>query len=496
MKQITHWIDNTLHTGAVERWGDVYDPATGLVQAQVAMATTEQVDEAVASSLAAYEDWKDSSLAKRTAVLFAFRDLVQRHKEDIAKILVAEHGKVLSDALGEVQRGLEVIEFACGIPQMLKGEFNENVSTSVDTYSIRQPVGVVAGITPFNFPAMVPMWMYPIAIACGNTFVLKPSEKDPGASNLCAELFAQAGLPPGVLNVVHGDKVAVDRILTHPDIGAVSFVGSTPIARYVYETGTANGKRVAALGGAKNHMIVLPDADMDLAADAAVSAAYGSAGERCMAISVLVTVGDGTAEALMPKVVDRLERIRVAPGLEDGAEMGPLVTPDHRDKVVGYIDKGVEEGATLVADGRPLAGEQDGFFVGPTLFDDVTSDMTIYKDEIFGPVLSTVRVDTYDDAMRLLDENPWANGVAIFTNDGGAARKFQNEAQVGMIGINVPIPVPMAYHSFGGWKASIFGDARMYGVEGVQFYTRLKVITSRWPDPAHRGVNLGFPQMG
>jgi malonate-semialdehyde dehydrogenase (acetylating) / methylmalonate-semialdehyde dehydrogenase len=495
MKQITHWIDNKPYGGETERWGDVYDPATGLVQAQVALATAEQVDAAVASAKAASEEWKGSSLSRRTTIFFAFRDLVERHKEDLAKILVAEHGKVFSDALGEVQRGLEVVEFACGIPQLLKGEFNENVSSSVDSYSIRQPIGVVAGITPFNFPAMVPMWMYPIAIACGNAFVLKPSEKDPSAANLSAELFAEAGLPDGVFNVVHGDKVAVDRILTHPDIGAVSFVGSTPIARYVYETGTAHGKRVAALGGAKNHMIVLPDADMDLAADAAVSAAYGSAGERCMAISVLVTVGDDTAERLMPKVVERLEKIKVAPGLEDGAEMGPLVTPEHRDRVVGYIDKGVEEGASLVADGRALTAEQDGFFVGPTLFDNVTPDMTIYQDEIFGPVLSTVRVGTYDEAIRLLDANPYANGVAIFTNDGGAARKFQNEAEVGMIGINVPIPVPMAYHSFGGWKNSLFGDARMHGMEGVQFYTRLKVITSRWPDPAHRGVNLGFPQM-
>jgi malonate-semialdehyde dehydrogenase (acetylating)/methylmalonate-semialdehyde dehydrogenase len=495
MHQITHWIDNQQFSGTVERWGDVFDPATGLVQSRVAMATTDDVDAAVASAKKAFESWQDASLAKRTTILFAFRDLVDRHKDDIAKLLVSEHGKVFSDALGEVQRGLEVIEFACGIPQLLKGEYNENVSTAVDTYSIRQPVGVVAGITPFNFPAMVPMWMYPIAIACGNTFVLKPSEKDPSAANFSAELFAKAGLPEGVLNVVHGDKVAVDRILAHPDVSAVSFVGSTPIAKYVYETGTANGKRVAALGGAKNHMIVLPDADMELAADAAVSAAYGSAGERCMAISVLVTVGDGTAEALMPKVVERLEKIRVAPGMEDGAEMGPLVTAQHRDKVVDYIEKGVEEGATLVADGRNLVGEQEGFFVGPTLFDQVTPEMAIYKNEIFGPVLSTVRVDSYIDAMRLLEENPWANGVAIFTNDGGAARKFQNEAQVGMIGVNVPIPVPMAYHSFGGWKASMFGDARMYGTEGVQFYTRLKVITSRWPDPAHRGVNLGFPQM-
>ena len=494
MKQITHWIDNEPFDGSIERWGDVYDPATGLVQAQVAMATADQVDAAAASALAAWDEWKDVSLARRTTIMFAFRDLVVRHREDLAKLLVSEHGKVFSDALGEVQRGLEVIEFACGIPQLIKGEFNENVSTAVDTYSIRQPVGVVAGITPFNFPAMVPMWMYPIAIACGNTFILKPSEKDPSAANLSAELFADAGLPPGVLNVVHGDKAAVDRILEHPDIGAVSFVGSTPIARYVYETGTAAGKRVAALGGAKNHMVVLPDADMDLAADAAVSAAYGSAGERCMAISVLVTVGDA-GDALMPKVVDRLEKIKVAPGDEEGAEMGPLVTAQHRDRVVGYIDRGVEEGATLVADGRPLGEEQDGFFVGPTLFDGVTPDMAIYQDEIFGPVLSTVRVDTYEEAIRLITDNPYANGVAIFTNDGGAARKFQNEVPVGMVGVNVPIPVPMAYHSFGGWKNSLFGDARMYGMEGVDFYTRLKVITSRWPDPEHRGVNLGFPQM-
>jgi malonate-semialdehyde dehydrogenase (acetylating)/methylmalonate-semialdehyde dehydrogenase len=494
MKQITHWIDNKPFTGTVERWGDVFDPATGNVQAQVAMASADDVDAVVASSRAAFETWRDVSLARRTAIMFKFRDLVEQHKDDIARLLVSEHGKVFSDAQGEVQRGLEVIEFACGIPQLIKGEFNENVSTAVDTYSIRQPVGVVAGITPFNFPAMVPMWMYPIAIACGNTFILKPSEKDPSSPTFSAELFAEAGLPDGVLNVVHGDKVAVDRILEHPDIAAVSFVGSTPIAQYVYETGTRNGKRVAALGGAKNHMVVLPDADMDLAADAAVSAAYGSAGERCMAISVLVTVGDA-ADRLMPKVVERLEKVKVAPGLDDGAEMGPLVTAAHRDRVAGYIDKGVEEGATLVADGRNLIGEQDGFFVGPTLFDNVTPEMAIYRDEIFGPVLSTVRVDSYDQAMRLIDDNPWANGVAIFTNDGGAARKFQNEVEVGMVGVNVPIPVPMAYHSFGGWKASLFGDARMYGMEGVNFYTRLKVITSRWPDPAHRGVDLGFPQM-
>ena len=493
MRQLTHWIDNKHVDWPTDRWGDVYDPATGLVQSQVALASQEQVEAAVQSSKAAFEEWRHVSLAKRAEIMFKFRDLVAANRDDIAKALVSEHGKVFSDALGEVQRGLEVIEFACGIPHLIKGEFSENVSTAVDTYSIRQPVGIVAGITPFNFPAMVPMWMYPIAIACGNVFLLKPSEKDPSAAMYPAELFAEAGLPDGVLNVIHGDKTAVDAILSHPDIGAVSFVGSTPIAKYVYETGTAAGKRVAALGGAKNHMVVLPDADMDLAADAAVGAAFGSAGERCMAISVLVTVGDA-AEKLLPRIEDRMEKIKVAGGMEDGAEMGPLITAQHRDNVAGYIDAGVEAGAKLLTDGRDLV-DNDGFFVGQTLFDEVTPKMSIYKDEIFGPVLSTVRVDTFDQAMRLIDDNPWANGVAIFTNDGGAARKFQNEVEVGMVGINVPIPVPVAYHSFGGWKNSLFGEARMYGMEGVTFYTRLKVITSRWPDPSHRGVDLGFPQM-
>ena len=492
MKQVTHWIDNKPYEGQVDRWGDIYDPATGLVQGHVAMASQGVVDRAVTSATVALRGWRNVSLAKRTSIFFRFRDLVERHREDIAKLLVSEHGKVFNDAMGEVQRGLEVVEFACGIPQLVKGEFSENVSTGVDSYSIRQPLGVVAGITPFNFPAMVPMWMYPIAIACGNTFVLKPSEKDPSAASFTAELFAKAGLPDGVFNVVHGDKQAVDAILDHPGIQVVSFVGSTPIARYVYTRGTSNGKRVAALGGAKNHMIVLPDADMDLAADAAVSAGYGSAGERCMAISVVVTVGDA-ADRLLPKVQERLARVKVAPGMVEGAEMGPLVTAAHRDRVAGYIDEGVAQGATLMADGRDLLGG-DGFFVGPTLFDNVTTDMSIYTDEIFGPVLSTVRVDSYDEAMSLLDENPYANGVAIFTNDGGAARTFQNEAQVGMVGINVPIPVPVAYHSFGGWKDSLFGEARMYGMDGVRFYTRIKVITQRWPDPRHRGVDLGFPQ--
>ncbi len=493
MELIQHWIDGKLHVAAPERTGPVFNPATGDQTAEVAFASTQDVDLAVQSAKDAFPEWRDTSLARKTKIMFAFRDLADRHSEDLAKLLVAEHGKIINDARGEVQRGLENIEFACGIAQLLKGEMSENVSTNVDSYSMRQPLGVVAGITPFNFPAMVPMWMYPNAIACGNTFVLKPSEKDPSASMLSAELMAQAGLPAGVFNVLHGDKVAVDRILEHPDVAAVSFVGSTPIARYIYETGTAHGKRVQALGGAKNHMVVLPDADMDLAADAAINAGYGSAGERCMAISVLVTVGDA-ADQLMPKVQERLQAINVKPGINEDADMGPLVTEAHRDRVRDYIDAGVEEGATLLADGRPLAEEEDGFFLGPTLFDHVTPNMSIYQDEIFGPVLSTVRVNDYQEAMKLIGDNPYANGVAIFTNDGGAARKFQNEVPVGMVGINVPIPVPTAYYSFGGWKASLFGGAHMYGMEGINFYTRAKVVTSRWPDPSQRGKNLGFPQ--
>ena len=492
MRLIQHWIGGRPHEAAAERTGPVFNPATGQQAAEVAFASVADVDLAVQSAKAALPEWRDTSLAKRTKIMFAFRDLVDRHSEDLARLLVAEHGKVINDARGEVQRGLENIEFACGISQLTKGEMSENVSTDVDSYSIRQPLGVVAGITPFNFPAMVPMWMYPLAIACGNTFVLKPSEKDPSASVLSADLFQRAGLPDGVLNVIHGDKVAVDRLLEHPDVAAVSFVGSTPIARHIYETGTANGKRVQALGGAKNHMIVLPDADMDLAADAAVNAGYGSAGERCMAISVLVTVGDA-ADELVPKVQERMRAVKVSEGTAEDADMGPLVTEAHRDRVAAYIAKGVDEGATLVEDGRPLvAGE--GFFLGPTLFDRVTPSMSIYQDEIFGPVLSTVRVNDYEEAMKLLEDNPYANGVAIFTNDGGAARKFQNEVPVGMVGINVPIPVPTAYYSFGGWKASLFGDVHMYGPDGVRFWTRGKVVTSRWPDPGARGKNLGFPQ--
>jgi len=496
LSEIRHWIGGKPWGGPVERWGAVMNPATGAQQAQVAFATSEVVDAAVAAAAKAAESWREASLASRTRVLFAFRQLVEKHKLELAAILTREHGKVAADALGEVNRGLEVVEFACGLPQLVKGEFSENVSTDVDSYSIRQPLGVVAGITPFNFPAMVPMWMYPIAIACGNTFILKPSEKDPSAANFSAQLLAEAGLPEGVFNVVHGDKVAVDAILNHPGIAAVSFVGSTPIARYIYETGTRNGKRVQALGGAKNHMVVLPDADLELAADSAVSAAYGSAGERCMAISVLVTVGD-VADRLLPKIQERIRKLKVAPGTEAGAEMGPLVTKDHHAKVVSYVEKGEQEGAKLLEDGRKtrIPGHEQGFFLGPCLFDDVKPQMSIYTDEIFGPVLSVVRTGSYDDALGLVNANRYANGVAIFTNDGGAARRFQNEVQVGMVGVNVPIPVPMAYYSFGGWKSSLFGDSHVHGREGIHFYTRGKVVTSRWPDPHHRGVNLGFPQM-
>ncbi len=495
METITHWIDGKPFARGAERHGDVFNPATGAVAARVALASPAVVDEAVASAVKAFASWRTVSLAKRSRILFAFRELIEKHKVEMATHLTREHGKVPSDALGEVSRGLEVIEFACGIPHLLKGEFSENVSTEVDVYSIRQPLGVVAGITPFNFPAMVPMWMFPLAIACGNTFVLKPSERDPSAAMFCAKLLAEAGLPEGVFNVVHGDKAAVDRLLEHPQVAAISFVGSTPIAQYIYETGTKHGKRVQALGGAKNHMIVLPDADMDLAADAAIGAGYGSAGERCMAISMLVAVGDA-GDRLVPKLRERIAALKVGPGSDAAAEMGPLVTKQHLDRVAGYVDRGVAEGATLVNDGRGFRppGHADGFFLGPCLFDHVTPSMTIYKDEIFGPVLSVTRVASYDDAIHLVNTNPYANGVAIFTNDGGAARKFQSEVEVGMVGINVPIPVPMAYYSFGGWKASLFGDLHIYGEDGVRFYSRNKVITSRWPDPRHRGVDLGFPQ--
>ncbi|HJU65222.1 MAG TPA: CoA-acylating methylmalonate-semialdehyde dehydrogenase [Gemmatimonadaceae bacterium] len=494
MRRIQHWIGGRPFAAAPERTGIVYNPATGAPSAEVAFASAAEVDEAVEAASRAFEDWRNVAVGKRASILFKFRDLVERHSDDLARTLVCEHGKVLADARGEVQRGLEVVEFACGIPQLLKGEFSENVSASVDSYSIRQPLGVVAGITPFNFPAMVPMWMYPIAIAAGNCFILKPSEKDPSASNMAAELLRDAGLPDGVFSVVHGDKVAVDRILEHPGIAAVSFVGSTPVARYIYETGTRHGKRVQALGGAKNHMVVLPDADMELAADSAVNAAYGSAGQRCMAISVLVCVGDA-AEELIPRVRKRLGGITVGSGMDPTSEMGPLVTQQQLERVTHYVEQGVREGATLAVDGRDIevAGGERGFFLGPCLFDEVRPEMSIYKDEIFGPVLVTVRAKSYDEAVTLVNSSPYANGVAIFTNDGGAARKFQNEIQVGMVGINVPIPVPMAYYSFGGWKSSLFGDAHMHGMEGVKFYTRGKVVTARWPAPEHRGKNLGFP---
>ncbi len=495
MDTITHWIGGAPWTGTSDRTGPVYNPATGQQTAAVTFADEAAIDAAVSTAREAFAEWGRSPVTRRQNIMFAFRELVASRRLDMARLLTAEHGKTLDDALGEVQRGLEVVEFACNIAHLLKGEYSEQVSTGVDTFTIRQPLGVVAGITPFNFPTMVPMWMYPIAIACGNTFILKPSERDPSASNLAAELFAEAGLPDGVFNVVHGDKVAVDALLTHPDVAAVSFVGSTPIARYVYETGTRNGKRVQALGGAKNHMVVLPDADMDLAADSAVSAGYGAAGERCMAISVVVTVGDA-ADALIPKIEERIANLKVAPGFDEGSEMGPLITKEAKDRVAGYVDAGEEAGAKLLVDGRDFQvdGHEDGFFLGPTLFDQVTPDMSVYTDEIFGPVLSTVRLDSYGEAIELINDNQFGNGTAVFTSDGGAARKFQNEVQVGMVGINVPIPVPLSFYSFGGWKSSIFGTHAIYGPEGVHFYTRQKVITSRWADPMHRGVDLGFPR--
>src|SRR5687767_366270 len=493
LKTIGHWIGGESVRGDSGRKGPVYNPATGEQTGEVAFASVEEIDRTVASATAAHTVWRQWSLSKRAELFFRIYQLVDEHREDLARLLTAEHGKVLSDALGEVQRGVEVIEYVCGLPELLKGAYSEQASSGIDVYSIRQPLGVVAGITPFNFPAMVPMWMWAPAIACGNTFVLKPSEKDPSASIWTAQLLKEAGLPDGVFNVVHGDKVAVDAILEHQDVAAVSFVGSTPIARYIYETGTKHGKRVQALGGAKNHMIVLPDADIDMAADAAVSAAYGSAGERCMAISQVVAVGDA-GDQLVEAIKLRLPKIKVGNGLDEGVEMGPLVTREHRDKVASYIEGGAEQGATVVVDGRETAPESDGFFLGVTLLDDVTPNMDAYKDEIFGPVLGITRVGTYDEAVKLVNENPYGNGTAIFTRDGGAARQFQFEVEAGMVGINVPIPVPVAYYSFGGWKASLFGDTHIYGPEGINFYTRGKVVTSRWPDPATSKVDLGFPQ--
>lgn len=497
MRTINHWIAGKAWAESPERTGPVFDPASGEQTAEVAMATLVEVDAAVESARVAFEEWRHVPITRRQNIMFNYRQILTDRRQQMAETLTAEHGKTVPDAMGEVQRGLEVVEFACNIAHLAKGEYSEQVSTGVDTYTIRQPLGVVAGITPFNFPAMVPMWMYPIAIAAGNTFVLKPSEKDPSTSQLAAEWLAEAGLPDGVFNVVHGDKVAVDRILEHPDIAAVSFVGSTPIARYIYETGTKHGKRVQALGGAKNHMIVLPDADMELAADAAVSAGFGSAGERCMAISVVVTVGDA-ADQLLPRVQERIAKLRTGPGNDPDSDMGPLVTAAHRDRVVGFIEQGVSEGAELLADGRNKAPEgfEDGFYVAPTLFDNVTPGMSIYQNEIFGPVLSTVRCDSYKEAIDLINASPYGNGTAVFTNDGGAARVFQSNIEVGMVGINIPIPVPLSFYSFGGWKDSLFGSHSIYGPDGVDFYTRQKVIISRWPDPMHRGVDLGFPQHG
>jgi malonate-semialdehyde dehydrogenase (acetylating) / methylmalonate-semialdehyde dehydrogenase len=493
LKVIDHWIGGEPVRGSSGRTGPVYNPATGQQTGEVGFASAEDIDLAVATAQAAFPAWRATSLSKRADLFFRIYDLFDRHREDLARLLTLEHGKVLSDALGEVQRGLEVIEFVCGIPTLLKGSFSEQAATGIDVYSIRQPLGVVAGITPFNFPAMVPMWMWAPAIACGNAFVLKPSEKDPSASILTAELLKEAGLPDGIFNVVHGDKVAVDRILEHPDIAAVSFVGSTPIARYVYETGTRHGKRIQALGGAKNHMVVLPDADIEMAADAAVSAGYGSAGERCMAVSVLVAVGDA-ADPLVGAIQERLPKVKVGDGMDPSSEMGPLVTREHRDKVASYLDSGPAQGASLVADGRETSPDGDGFFLGVSLLDDVTPEMDAYRDEIFGPVLSVVRVKTYDEALRLVNDNPYGNGVALFTRDGGVARQFQFDVNVGMVGINVPIPVPVAYYSFGGWKSSLFGDRHIYGPEGIDFYTRTKAVTSRWPDPKTSKVDLGFPQ--
>jgi malonate-semialdehyde dehydrogenase (acetylating) / methylmalonate-semialdehyde dehydrogenase len=490
--RIGHWIGGRTVEGESGRNGPVYNPASGRQTGAVDFATADEVDRAVQAARAAFSAWRATSLSKKSAILFRIRELVFQHKDDLARLLTAEHGKVFSDAQGELARGLEVIEYCCGIPELLKGGYSEQASTGIDVYSIRQPLGVVAGITPFNFPAMVPMWMWAPAIASGNTFVLKPSEKDPSASMLTAELLKEAGVPDGVFNVVNGDKVAVDALLDHRDIAAISFVGSTPIAKYVYETATRNGKRCQALGGAKNHMIVLPDADIAMAADAAVSAGYGSAGERCMAVSMIVAVGHA-ADELVDAIKERIPKIKVGDGMDSDAEMGPLITREHRDRVASYVEHAPDEGASVVVDGRE-GSPGDGFFLAPSLLDNVKPGTKAYDDEIFGPVLGITRVDTYDEAVRLVNENPYGNGTAIFTRDGGVARQFQFDVQAGMVGVNVPIPVPVAYYSFGGWKDSLFGDRHIYGPEGIDFYTRGKVVTSRWPDPATSKVDLGFPQ--
>jgi malonate-semialdehyde dehydrogenase (acetylating)/methylmalonate-semialdehyde dehydrogenase len=493
-QRITHLIGHEYWTGTSERTAPVFNPATGRRTGEVDLASKELVDEVVARAAQAAVGWAATSMTRRGRVLFAFRELLNANRQRIAEIITSEHGKTVSDALGEVTRGLEVVEFACGIPHLLKGGHSESVSTSVDSYSLLQPLGVVGVISPFNFPAMVPMWFVPIAIAAGNAVVIKPSEKDPSAVNAIAELWREAGLPEGVMNVVHGDKEAVDALLDNPEVKAISFVGSTPIARYVYERGTAAGKRIQALGGAKNHMLVLPDADLDLAADAAVSGAYGSAGERCMAVSVVLAV-DSIADALVAKIAERVRTLTTGDGT-GSADMGPIVTEQSRDRIVGYIEAGDAAGADLVIDGRegPFDGDADGYYVGPTLFDNVGTEMSIYTDEIFGPVLSVVRVGGFEEGLALINANEYGNGSVIFTNNGGAARKFEIEVEAGMVGINVPVPVPMAYYSFGGWKNSLFGDSHAHGTEGVHFYTRSKTVTRRWPDPTHRGLSLGFPQ--
>jgi len=497
METIDNLVAGQKVRSASTRTAPIFNPATGEQVAILPLSTAAELDAAVANAKAAFPRWADTPPLKRARVMFKFKDLLEQNADAIARAISAEHGKTHDDALGEVQRGLEVVEFACGIPHLLKGEYSKNVGPAIDTYSDRQALGVVAGITPFNFPCMVPLWMYPVAIACGNTFILKPSERDPSAALLVASLLQEAGLPPGVLNVVHGDKEVVDAILANRDIKAVSFVGSTPIASYVYATGTANGKRVQALGGAKNHMVVMPDADMDKVADALMGAGYGSAGERCMAVSVAVPIGEKTADALIETLAPRVRALKIGPATDREAEMGPLVTKQHMEKVLGYIDKGVTEGAKLVVDGRgfKLQGYENGYFVGGTLFDHVDKEMTIYREEIFGPVLSVLRAPSYDEALKLINDHEFGNGTAIFTRDGDAARSFADKVEAGMVGINVPIPVPVAYHSFGGWKRSIFGDHAIYGPEGVRFYTRIKTVTSRWPDGIKSGAVFNFPTM-
>jgi malonate-semialdehyde dehydrogenase (acetylating) / methylmalonate-semialdehyde dehydrogenase len=492
MNEIRHFIAGKAIVEESGRTGQVFDPATGEVSSRVAFADGDMVDRAVTNAHQSFVAWRHSSLAQRTRILFAFRELLVARREELARVITSEHGKTIDDAVGEINRGLEVVEYVCGVPQLLKGDYSENVARGVDTYSLKQPVGVCAGVTPFNFPVMVPLWMVPVAVACGNAFVLKPSEKDPSASVLLAEWFHEAGLPEGVFNVVHGDREAVDALLTHPGVTAVSSVGSTPVARHIFQTAAANGKRVQALGGAKNHMVVLEDADLDAAADAAVSAGYGSAGQRCMAISVVVAVGDA-GDDLVERIRKRTLDLRVGPGDQEGSEMGPLVTREHRDEVASYLDRGTGEGAELVVDGRAHEVPESGFFLGPSLFDHTNPEMSIYTDEMFGPVLVVVRVDSFADAVELINANPYANGTAVFTRDGGAARSFQNEIEVGMVGVNVPIPVPVAFHSFGGWKNSLYGDLHIYGEDGIRFFTRSKVITARWPDAPSAGISLTFP---